>query len=462
MHWIRQLTRSRQNINWAWQVERRFHTTSSSALAACEGPTASCSPCAGKYDFVIVGGAVMGWSTAYWMKTLTQGSAKPPSVVVIERDSTYRHSTTAASLGGCRFQFSAAENVQMSQFGAAFLREINRHLGIAPSDPVDVGFLPRRYLFLGGERDQPHFRENVSVQRSCGVETEFLTPAETRDRYPWLAVDDLSLVLVGQEGEGWFDPLSLVHAFRCKAQSLGVDYIANDTVNGFTLDQQGTRITQCHTMTGLTIEPNVAVVNAVGGDAGAVARMAGIDDVDISRRKRQCMVFECKRNSDHPLPDIDTSPLVIDAAQDYLYFRREMSGLYVVGRSPKPGEDDPAIQDPTDPQSWELDYDLFENDWWPALAHRVPAFEGLRLVNGWIGHYDFHALDQNAVLGPHPEIGNFHFIAGFSGHGIQHAPAAGRLCAEQLLYGKTYLLDISPFRYDRIRNSSRTAEMNII
>ena len=145
-------------------------------------------------------------------------------------------------------------------------------------------------------------------------------------------------------------------------------------------------------------------------------------------------------------------PFTIDV--NGMAFRPE-GGQYLAILSP------PAEQDP-DSDDLELEYELFEETIWPALAARVPAFEAIKLVRAWAGHYDYNTFDQNAIIGPHPEIGDLLFCNGFSGHGLQQSPAAGRAVAELIVHGKFLSLDLSNFGYERIAEGRAMTEVNVV
>src|SRR5262249_53538952 len=137
-----------------------------------------------------------------------------------------------------------------------------------------------------------------------------------------------------------------------------------------------------------------------------------------------------------------------------VWFRPEHAS-YIGGVSPSEAED----PDCTD---FETDDRLFEEVVWPALAHRVPAFEAIRLARAWAGHYDYNTLDQNAIIGPHPEVDNFYLANGFSGHGLQQSPAVGRAIAELIALGRLRSIDLSRFSYARVTAGRPIIELNVV
>jgi glycine/D-amino acid oxidase-like deaminating enzyme len=147
-------------------------------------------------------------------------------------------------------------------------------------------------------------------------------------------------------------------------------------------------------------------------------------------------------------------PLMVEPSG--IYIRPEGEVFICGGAEEEAGEARAADDD------FEVAYDLFEDRLWPALATQVPALEELKLVRAWAGHYDYNTLDQNAVIGPHPEIRNLIFANGFSGHGLQQAPAAGRAVAELITEGRYTSLDLSAFGYQRIVENRPIFELNVI
>jgi len=350
-------------------------------------------------DVAIVGGGVIGSAVAYFL------AADPGfggSIAVIERDPTYAAASTALSVGSVRQQFSTPENIRMSLFGAEFIAGIGEHLAVGDEAP-DVGWHKAAYLFLATEKGRPILEANHAVQRENGAVNVLLSAAELAERFPWLRTDDLAAGSLGLEHEGWLDPYALLNAFRRKA-----------------------------------------VVNAAGPHAGRVAGLAGIE-LPVRPRKRFVYVFDCRAS-------LSVNQLVIDPSG--VYFRPE-GAQFIGGVSPPEEEDEDCLD-------LEVRYELFEERVWPVLAHRVPAFEELKLLRAWAGHYEYNTVDQNAILGAHPEIGNFYFANGFSGHGVQQAPAAGRAIAELIVDGRYRTLDLARFGYDRIVRNDPIRELNVV
>ena len=392
-----------------------------------------------KPDVLVIGGGVIGSAVAYF---LAAEPAFDGRVTVVERDPTYATSSTALSVASIRQQFSTPENIRMSLFGAEFFRSAGQYLAIDGEAP-DIAFRESGYLFLATEESLPILESNHHTQLDCGAAVALLTPAELRMRFPWLAVDDLAAGSLGLANEGWLDSYALLQAFKQKAISLGGRYLRDEVVG---LARQGNRLGAAELASGDRLEFGLAV-NAAGPRANPLAAMAGLD-LPVRARKRIVHVIDC------PQPIADC-PLVIDPTG--LYFRPEGRN-FLSGISPAPDQD--PDQDP-DSDGLELANDLFETIW-PLLARRVPAFETLKLVRAWAGHYAYNTLDQNAILGPHPEVENLYFTNGFSGHGLQQSPAVGRAMSELITFGSYRTLDLSRFGYERIIENKPVPELNVV
>lgn len=389
-------------------------------------------------DVLIAGGGVIGSSVAYFLSSCPEAGAL--SIWVVERDPTYATSSTALSVGGIRQQFSTPENVLLSLFSAEFFRHAGETLAVGEDRP-DLGFREAGYLFLATARGLPVLERNRALQVGLGAAVQLLSPLDLRDRYPWMDTADLAAGSLGVRGEGWLDPYSLLQAFKKKAQAQGVVFLSDEVVD---LIRAGDRV-QAVKLAGKGKVEVGCVVNACGPRAGEMARMAGIPDLPVRPRKR--FVYRI-----HAPTDLPGCPLVIDPSG--VYFRPEGDG-FLCGVSP------PADQDP-DTLDLEMDFELFQTRVWPILARRVPSFDSLRLGSSWAGHYAFNPLDQNAILGPHPEVPNFLFANGFSGHGLQHSPGIGRALSELILHGEYRTLDLSRFEFQRFAGGQLIREENVV
>ncbi|XP_012821381.1 FAD-dependent oxidoreductase domain-containing protein 1 isoform X1 [Xenopus tropicalis] len=424
-----------------------------------------------RVDVVIVGGGVMGWSIAYWLKQ-KENRRGALRVVVVERDPTYSRASTVLSAGGIRQQFSRPENIHMSLFSAQFLRNINEHLGVVNEDHIDIQFNPSGYLFLASEEGATVMEENYNVQRECGAQVTLLSPHQLKKKFPWVNTNGVALASYGLENEGWFDPWTLLNAFRRKALSMGVYHCHGEVTDFSTTKREmmtadGDPVTFSRIGHVTVLMPNslesqnvecALVINAAGAWSSNVAELAGIgigpsDSLEsvklpVEPKKRYIFVVHCPDG-----PGLDC-PLLIDSSG--VYFRREgLGGNYIAGKSPTE-EEEPDIS------NMEVDYDFFQQKVWPLLAHRVPAFESLKVKTAWAGYYDYNTYDQNGVVGMHPLVNNLFFATGFSGHGLQHSPAVGRAVAELIVDGSFQTIDLSSFSFRRFVSEEPLLERNIV
>ncbi|KAA8586584.1 hypothetical protein FQN60_000420 [Etheostoma spectabile] len=472
-------------------------------------------------DIVIVGGGVVGWSIAYWLKQKerVRGGVK---VVVVEKDPKYSQASTVLSAGGIRQQFSLPENIHLSLASADFMRNINEHLGVLNEEPVDLQFNQSGYLFLASEEVAHIMEENYSTQRYAGAKVSLLSPTQLKEKFPWINTDGVvlasydqvlrviaevistgmassrhqqparqniafvkagekphqhlsqsgraarnstGLAADGLENEGWFDPWTLLNAFRRKAISMGVIQCCGEVTapqEHHSVVHVGimARVEQVQMPNSLEYQPVecAIVVNAAGAFSAKLTEMLGIGfgpkhsiagiPLPVEPRKRYVYVVHCPDG-----PGLD-SPFLIDYSG--VYFRREgLGGNYIAGRSPEEAEE-------PDTSNLEVDHQFFEDKVWPSLASRVPVFEKLKVRSAWAGFYDYNTFDQNGIIGMHPLINNMYFATGFSGHGLQHSPAVGRSVAELILDGNFTTLDLSGLGFRRILAKEPMLERNIV
>ena len=385
------------------------------------------------FDVVIIGGAAVGSSVAYF---LTHDLGFTGSVAVIERDPTYAQSATTLSAASIRQQFSTPENIRMSGFGMSFFRDLKARFGA----DADISYRERGYLLMKGETGADVLRANNRVQTAERADIVLLDPDAMAAKFPWLNASDLTLGAFGRTGEGWFDAHSLLTLLRNAARAKGARYLHGE-VTGIARD--GNRAAGVTLANGECLACGT-LVNAAGPQAGDVAALAGVA-LPVEPRKRSVFVVACRT----PLSGM---PLMVDPSGVWV---RPEGEMHICGVSP-PEDADPRATD------FEVDYAQFEEIVWPALAQRVPAMEALKLQRAWAGHYDYNTLDQNAVIGRHPEITNFIFANGFSGHGLQQSPATGRAVAELIVHGKFASLDLSLFGYERVAEGRAVRELNVI
>ena len=387
-------------------------------------------------DVLIVGGAVVGSAAAYFLSAQTGFKG---SVLVVEKDFTYKQSATARSAASIRHQFSTPENIRMSQFGTHFIQNISDYL-VVDGEVPDVGFHEGGYLFLATPAGRDVLEANHRVQRRLGVDVALLAPVQLQARFPWLATQDLGAGSLGLSGEGWLDAYGLMQAFRRKAVSLGVEY---QQAQVSAVQRAGRAITAVTLSDGATVNCGM-VINAAGTGAPALAQSAGIF-LPVQSRKRCVFFFSTPA-------EVSQCPLVIDPSG--AYFRPEGSG-FICGISPTENQDPECFD-------FEVDHTLFDNVLWPTLAARVPGFEAARVQNAWAGHYDVNTLDHNVILGAHPEVDNLLFANGFSGHGMQQSAAVGRALSELVTFGSYRTLDLSAMGWARVIEQRPLLEVNVV
>ncbi len=388
-------------------------------------------------DVVIVGGAIVGSSVATFLALRPDFDGR---IVVVERDPSFRTSSTTLSAASIRLQFSTPLNIEISRFGVEVIKHPDRYLAVDGEIP-EFDFVENGYLFLATDAGLATLERNHAIQRELDVPVVLLSPSELRQRFGWMNVEDLAGASLGLENEGWFDAHALLQGFRRRARSLGVVERIGEVV---AVDRDGDRVSGVRLADGSHIAAGW-VVNAAGPRAADVARMV---DVELPVRPRKRLVFHL----DAPI-SLGAAPLTIDPSG--VYFRPE-GPSYIAGFSPRDGEPDPDTLDLASDRA------PFESFVWPALAHRAPGFDRARLLDSWAGHYEVNTLDHNAIVGPHPVLRNLLFANGFSGHGLQQAPAVGRALAEWICSGRYETLDLAPLGYERIERNRPIRELNVV
>ena len=394
-----------------------------------------------KYDVVIIGGAIMGSSTAWF---LSQNPDFNGTILVVEKDRKYEFCSTAHTTSCIRQQFSTKLNVEISQFAADFINNFQEYMDNDARVPK-LAIKSFGYMYLAGDEDfAKNLRSNQKVQAASGAATELLTPEEIKSRYPFYNVEDIKLGSINLVNEGYWDSITVFEWMKNKAQENGVEYVENE-VTELKKNNSGDRICSIKLASGETISGE-KFVNATGPRAASTSKMAGIK-IPVEPRKRYSWIFKAKNPLDRDLP------LTIDPSG--FHVRENGGGTYQAGGH---GAYDPAV----DFDDFTMDNELWENTVWPILFNRIPQFDSLKLISQWAGHYAMNTVDQNAIVGPHNIIQNFFFLNGFSGHGTQQAPAMGRATAELLIYDTFKTIDMSAFKYERLLSGDKVIEEAII
>jgi glycine/D-amino acid oxidase-like deaminating enzyme len=396
------------------------------------------SPVHTSYDVIIVGGAMYGSSIAWFLSNHPDFDGR---ILVVERDPTYEWTSTSHTNSWIRQQFSAPINIKISQFGANYVKTFRDQMGGDIRVP-DVVLQSFGYMYLtGSSAGADALQLMQKTQAANGAGTQHMTAAQIKDAYPFYNMDDIVAGNHNLIDEGYFDGNTMFDWWKRSAREKGVEYIHNTVVS---MAKTDTAVQSVTLASGDVIACGY-VVNASGPRAVLTSRMAGIE-IPVEPRKRFTFIFAAEDPLDCDLP------LTIDPSGVHM---RTEGKYYMAGCAP---DDDSAV----DYDDFVQDHSLWEEKVWPVLAHRVPSFERIKLMNSWVGHYAYNFFDQNAIIGAHPQVENFIFANGFSGHGFQQSPAIGRGIAELILTGGYQTLDLTPFSINRIIAGEKFPETAII
>jgi sarcosine oxidase subunit beta len=376
---------------------------------------------------VVIGGGIMGASTAYHLAK--RGCT---DVLVLEAAEMFGLGSTGLNAGGVRYQFATAVNVELSKLSFGMMERF--------ADEMDQEVSLRRcgYLFLlDTEKDLEQFRKNVALQNRLGVATRVIDVDEIARLAPEVRLDGI----IGGTWcplDGLVDPNSLLQGYVTQARRLGATLVTSMPATG--IEIAGGKVTGVATKDGRIATSNVVI--AAGPWSGLVGDMAGIE-LPVEPIKRQIAVTG-------EIPDLRPDfPFVIDFSKS-LYFHREGRGI-LTGKSKA---DQEAGFDTTVDEEWRLRH-LEE------AMERLPLLAEAEISAEWAGLYEVTPDDQ-PILGRLPQLDGLFSVAGFSGHGLMHGPAAGLLLAEEILDGRAHTVDIDPLRYARFATGAAVGEYNVV
>ncbi len=368
-------------------------------------------------DIVIIGGGIVGSSIAYH---LTAAGCR--DVLVLERESHLGKGSTGKSMGGVRAQFSTDINIRMSMYSIPFYAAFDEVLG------HPAGYRPQGYLFLATNAAQMQYlRANYVRQVALGLKTvRLLDATEIAFLYPELYTDDI----VGGTlctTDGFVDPYSAMTGFMQRAAEHGAHLVRDAEVAGIGRDAQGI----CSVATATETISTRTVINAAGAWSAAIAKMVGID-LPVEPLRRMLVPTEPFAEFPH------SAPMIIDMSNGF-HFRPEGLGFLL------------AWNDPEETPGYKLNFEpSFIEKILERAARRVPIFEQLAVnpKRAWAGLYEM-TPDHHPVLGAVPQVPGFFLANGFSGHGVMHAPATGKILADLVLRGTTELIDAEVLSLDR-------------
>jgi sarcosine oxidase subunit beta len=381
-------------------------------------------------DVVIIGSGIVGSSVAYHL-----AEAGCTNVLVVEREAHQGKGSTGKSMGGVRAQFATTVNIQMSHYSIDFFATFDEQLGY----PAD--YRPHGYLFCAtNERHLEYLKTNRERQLALGVKNVDLISREDIVKIlPQLRVDD---VMGGTycPTDGFVDPHSVMMGFMLKARERGVKLWLDTRVTGIEVDNGW--VTGVTTSRGPVSTP--IVVNAAGAWAAEVALMAGAE-LPVEPLRRQLVPTE-------PFEGLPKRfPMVIDMSTGF-HFRREGKGILL------------AWNDPEETPGFKTDFDAsFVEKILTRAASRVPclADAAVNPRRGWAGLYEM-TPDHHAIIGPAPNVKGLFFVNGFSGHGVMHSPASGRITADLILHGSSELIDTTLIGLERFATGRLLEETAIL
>jgi len=381
-------------------------------------------------EVVIIGGGCMGASTAYY---LARNGVR--DVVLLEREPMLGMGSTGRNAGGVRHQFSSEANVKLSIESIRLFERFAEEVG------YEIDFHQDGYLFLlSTEKDLSDFQRNVEMQRRLGVEVEVLTPNEARTLAPGLEVGGvIGATFCARDGIA--DPNGVTMGFAKAAQAAGVEICRETAVTG--IRTEAARVAAVETTRGTISVPTV--VNAAGPYARDIGKMVGLK-VPVFPYRRHIFITETLT----PVSSVPGSKIMVIDFETTFYFHREGAGILF------------GMSDPDEPSSYNLtvSWEFLEKLTRTALK-RLPALAEAGIAHAWAGLYEM-TPDAMPIIGAAPQVEGLFIVAGFSGHGFQHSPAAGRALAEIIVNGDARNLDMTPFSFDRFSRGAHESEANVV
>jgi len=365
-------------------------------------------------DVVIVGGGIIGASTAYFLSNVGR------KVKVIEKDPTYKRASFPLSLGGFRRQFFQKENILLGKFAREFLLKLPEELKTKKNPNPTASMVPNGYLLLfGADHAEEQYRA-LENHAACEAGTKNIKGSELPNIFPYVNNEGIeTATYTDTKIEGWIDPYLLHNALKNKAIELGAEFIKGEIKSLKDLNAN-------------------IIVSAAGCWTNEL-----LNDIPVFPQKHTVFRVKCPKH----IPEM---PLTGDLTTG-VYWRPE--GKEYLAGSPI---------SKWDCEDLEPEWNDFEELVWPGLAKRIPAFEELKLTGGWAGYYDTNKLDNNAIVGKHPAYKNVYLATGFTGRGLMQSPGIGRALTELITTGSYQTIDLNCFGIERILNKKERVEPYVL
>ena len=385
------------------------------------------------YDVIMIGGGLHGGFAAWHLLRREPGL----KIALIEQDSSYSHAASARSSAGVRVLFSQEENLRMSQYGHEVYGNFGDLMAL-DGQPQPLTFWRQGYMFMANTPEQAEdMATNHVLQTGMGAEVNLLDASALKKLLPSFRADDVLLACHSPK-DGWLDPYGALTSLRRKNQALGAEYI-DGVVTEF--EQSSGKVTGVVLQDGQTLKTEW-VVNATGAWGGEISKMMGFE-IPVVPLPRTQFYFECRE-------EVEPFGLTIDGRGCSV--RPEGKG-YITGRT---------HFERAGAFNWDVNEEHFYDENWPLAAHRVPKFEAVKLQASWTCHYAYSTWDGNMLMGAWPgQPENFLMTTGYSGHGLQHAPAAGRAISELILDGEFQTLDLTRFAASRVSEGRKEPECGV-
>ncbi|MGE5702633.1 MAG: NAD(P)/FAD-dependent oxidoreductase [Clostridia bacterium] len=386
-----------------------------------------------RYDLLIVGGGIMASSIA--CNLLKDGYTG--RIALFEQDRTYEFASTPRSEGGIRQMFTTEVNIRLSQYSMQVYKQFEQEMALDGED-IRIDLKQHGYLFLVDDTTLPPFLEKLDFQRSLGVDVQVLTQDELKTMIPELNVADVSAGIFSPE-DGYMDPYSVLQAYIKKAKRMGAEYKYQKVAR---IQSDGLR-----QISGVVLESGEEyfapiVINASGAWSGEISKTVGID-IPVRPLRRQVYSIQTAVPFQKPLP-----------------FIFDRSGIHFRSEGPKINVG--LAKDVPYGFEFHWEKDFFLEEIWPRLAARSAHFEKLKLERGWAGVYDYNYIDHNAIIGGHPELNGYYMVTGFSGHGFQQAPAAGKAMSELIRLGRYETIDLAALSIERFARNELVLETAVL